>query len=82
MPHVLALAHDCRDAGLRTEYALAAQAVGKQLKLADARKARIAVLIGPDDRARNEVQLKDLTAKEQRSVSRDRSGRRALATRS
>ena len=44
--------------------------MGKQLKLADARKARVAVLIGPDDRARNEVQLKDLTAKAQRSVSR------------
>lgn len=70
LPHVLALAHECRNAGLRTEYALAAQAVGKQLKLADARKARVAVLIGPDDRARNEVQLKDLVAKEQRSVSR------------
>jgi histidyl-tRNA synthetase len=70
LPHVLALAHECRDAGLRTEYALTAQAVGKQLKLADARKARVAVLIGPDDRARNEVQLKDLTAKAQRSVSR------------
>jgi histidyl-tRNA synthetase len=70
LPHVLALAHECRDAGLRVEYALTAQAVGKQLKLADARKARVAVLIGPDDRERNEVQLKDLAAKAQRSVSR------------
>jgi histidyl-tRNA synthetase len=82
LPHVLALAHDCRDAGLRTEYALTAQAVGKQLKLADARKARIAVLIGPDDRARNEVQLKDLIAKEQRSVSRTEAVAALLAARS
>ena len=37
---VLALAHELRDAGLRVEYALGAQAVGKQLKLADARHAR------------------------------------------
>jgi histidyl-tRNA synthetase len=81
LPHVLALAHDCRDAGLRTEYALTAQAVGKQLKLADARKARIAVLIGPDDRARNEVQLKDLIAKEQRSVSRTEAVAALLAAR-
>ncbi len=82
LPHVLALAHECRDAGLRTEYALAAQAVGKQLKLADARRARTAVLIGPDDRARNEVQLKDLIAKEQRSVSRTEAVAALLAARS
>ena len=82
LPHVLSLAHECRDAGLRTEYALTAQAVGKQLKLADARKARTAVLIGPDDRARNEVQLKDLTAKAQRSVSRTDAVAALLAARS
>ena len=81
LPHVLALSHECRDAGLRTEYALTAQAVGKQLKLADARNARVAVLIGPDDRARNEVQLKDLTAKAQRSVSRTEAVAALLATR-
>ena len=38
LPHVLGLAHELRDAGLRVEYALGPQAVGKQLKLADARK--------------------------------------------
>ncbi|TFG46621.1 MAG: histidine--tRNA ligase [Gemmatimonadales bacterium] len=82
LPHVLSLAHECRDAGLRTEYALTAQAVGKQLKLADARKARVAVLIGPDDRDRNEVQLKDLTAKAQRAVSRTEAVAELLAIRS
>jgi len=81
-PHVLALAHQCRDAGLRTEFALTVQAVGKQLKQADARGARVAVLIGPDDRARNEVQIKDLAAKSQRSVSRDDALAALLATRS
>ena len=60
LPHVLALAHELRDAGLRAEYALGAQPVGKQLKLADARNARVAVVIGPDDRARGEVMLKEL----------------------
>ena len=60
LPFVLALAHELRDAGLRAEYALGAQAVGKQLKLADARNARLAVVIGPDDRARGEVMVKDL----------------------
>jgi len=70
LPFVLALAHELRDAGLRTEYALGAQAVGKQLKLADARNARVAVVIGPDDRARGEVMLKDLVGKGQEAVAR------------
>jgi histidyl-tRNA synthetase len=72
LPHILALAHELRDAGLRTEYALGAQAVGKQLKLADARNARVAVVIGPDDRARGEVMLKDLRGKAQEPVARER----------
>jgi histidyl-tRNA synthetase len=71
MPHVLGLARELRDAGLRVEYSLAAQAVGKQLKLADARNARLAVVIGPDDRARGEVMVKDLRRKGQESVRRD-----------
>jgi histidyl-tRNA synthetase len=71
LPHVLGLAHQLRESGLRVEYALAPQAVGKQLKLADARNARLAIVIGPDDRARGEVVVKDLTTKSQRSVTRD-----------
>jgi histidyl-tRNA synthetase len=71
LPHVLGLARELRDAGLRVEYALAPQAVGKQLKLADARSARLAVVVGPDDRARGEVMVKDLRGKTQQSVSRD-----------
>jgi histidyl-tRNA synthetase len=71
LPHVLALAHELRDAGQRVEYALAAQAVGKQLKLADARGARYAAVIGPDDRARGEVMLKDLEGQTQTAVARD-----------
>ena len=72
LPHVLALAHELRDAGLRTEYALGAQSVGKQLKLADARNARIAVVVGPDDRLRGEVMVKDLSENSQVGVGRDR----------
>jgi histidyl-tRNA synthetase len=71
LPHVLALAHELRDAGLRTEYALGPQAVGRQLKLADARNARLAVVIGPDDRARGEVMVKDLAGKGQQAVRRE-----------
>ncbi|HYC33619.1 MAG TPA: histidine--tRNA ligase [Gemmatimonadales bacterium] len=72
LPHVLALAHELRDAGLRAEYALAEQGLGKQLKLADARRARVAVVIGPDDRARGEVMVKDLAGKSQSAVARER----------
>ncbi len=71
IPHVLAMAHQCRDAGVRAEFALGAQPVGKQLKLADARNARLAILIGPDDRARGEVMVKDLGAKTQRALALD-----------
>jgi histidyl-tRNA synthetase len=67
--HVLGLAHRLRDAGLRVEYALSDQAVGKQLKLADGRGARLAVVIGPDDRARGEVMVKDLDDGSQRAVA-------------
>ena len=68
-PHVLRLAHELREAGLRVEYSLRAENLGKQLKLADTRQARVAVVIGPDDRAKGEVQLKDLAGKTQRAVA-------------
>jgi histidyl-tRNA synthetase len=68
---VLALAHQLRDAGLRTEYPLGAQPLGKQLKLAATRQARMAIVIGPDDRARGEVVLRDLDARTQRAIPRD-----------
>ena len=67
---VLGLARELRDARLRVEYALAPQAVGKQLKLADTRGARVAIVVGPDDRARGEVMVKDLRGKGQVSVAR------------
>jgi histidyl-tRNA synthetase len=68
VPHALKLAHDLRDQGYRVEYVLSGGAVGKQLKLADSRNARVAIVIGPDDRARGEVMVKDLAAKTQQSV--------------
>jgi histidyl-tRNA synthetase len=71
LPHVLGLARELRDAGLRVEYALGPQAVGKQLKLADARSARLAIVVGPDDRGRGEVMVKDLRGKGQEAVPRE-----------
>ena len=67
---ILVLARELRDAGLRVEYALAPQAVGKQLKQADTRGARVAIVVGPDDRARGEVMVKDLRGKGQVPVAR------------
>jgi histidyl-tRNA synthetase len=69
VPHALRLAHTLRDRGYRVEYTLSGQAVGKQMKLADARHARVAIVIGPDDRARGEVMIKDLEAKAQQSIA-------------
>jgi histidyl-tRNA synthetase len=71
LAHVVSLAHELRDAGLRVEYALSPQAVGKQLKLADARKARLAVVVGPDEWARGDVMMKDLRSGSQESVPAD-----------
>ncbi len=71
VPHALRIAHLLRDAGFRVEYTLSGQAVGKQMKLADARNARVAIVIGPDDRARGEVMIKDLRLKSQRGVALD-----------
>lgn len=71
---VLQQAHRLRDAGFAVEYALESgePKVGKQLKLAGTRGARLAVVIGPDDRARGEAQCKDLVHKTQVAVPLDR----------
>jgi histidyl-tRNA synthetase len=52
--HLLPLAHRLRDAKLWVEFPVGHASLGKQLKLADARKARFAIVVGPDDRARGE----------------------------
>ncbi|MGH7631939.1 MAG: histidine--tRNA ligase, partial [Gemmatimonadales bacterium] len=79
LPHALSLAHELRDTGVSVEYALAPQPLGKQLKLAGARGARLVVVIGPDDRARGEVIVKDLEAKTQEAVQRSEAVARLAA---
>ncbi len=78
VPHALAIAHELRDAGLACEYSLGGQPLGRQLKLADARGARRVVVIGPDDRARDQVMLKDPTGKSQRAIPRKELGNTLL----
>jgi histidyl-tRNA synthetase len=67
-PSVLRQAHELRDAGVSVEYALKLQSVGKQLKLAAARGARYAVVIGPDERADGVAVVRDLASGEERRV--------------
>ncbi len=67
VPHVLRIAHELRDRGVRVEFALKQQSIAKQLKLAAARPARHAVLIGPDEREAGKAVVRDLeTGKETR----------------
>jgi histidyl-tRNA synthetase len=51
VPEGLRLAQALRGRGYRVEYALRRQALGRQLELANARGARWAVVLGPDERA-------------------------------
>ena len=54
------MADELRAAGLRAEVFIGAGNVTKQMKYADRRNAHIAVLMGSDEMAKNEVTLKDL----------------------
>ncbi len=71
-PAVLALVHECRDAGLGTEFAMGGQSLARQFKLADARGARWVVVMEPDDLGAGGVVIKNLTSGEQRRVDRSR----------
>jgi len=59
---VLALAHELRDRGMRVEFALHEQSVAKQLKLAAARRATWAIIIGPDERQMGGAVLRNLAS--------------------
>lgn len=59
---VLQLAHQLRDRSVRVEFALKEQTIGKQLKLAAARNARVAVIVGPAERASGVVVRRDLVS--------------------
>jgi histidyl-tRNA synthetase len=67
-PTVLRLVHALRGRDIRVEYALSDLKFGKQLELASARRARYAVVLGPEERARGAAVLKDLETRGQREV--------------
>jgi histidyl-tRNA synthetase len=57
---VLALAHELRDRGVAVEYGLRHAALRKQLELAAARRARRAIILGPEERAARVAVVRDL----------------------
>lgn len=72
IPFVLDLAHQLRDANVGVEFSLKVQPVGKQLKLAAARGATHAIIIGPDERNKNEAVIRDLSSGAERRVALNR----------
>ena len=74
LSHVLGLAHQLRDRGVRVEYALKQQSIAKQLKLAAARSARRAIIVGPDERESGQAVVRNLTTGEEEKVSLDSLG--------
>jgi histidyl-tRNA synthetase len=66
----LRLAHDLRAAGLRVDIYPEADKLGKQFKYAASRGVKFVTVMGGDERARGEVQIKDMTSGEQSAVAR------------
>ena len=71
VPQVLNLAHRLRDAGVRVEFGLKQQSIAKQLKLAAARPASRAVIIGPDERASGQAVVRDMAGGVEEKVEID-----------
>jgi histidyl-tRNA synthetase len=66
-----AIARELRDAGLRVDQSvLANKGMGDQLKYADRRGIPFAIILGPDELARDEVSVKNLVSGEQHTISR------------
>lgn len=57
-----------RDAGIDCEFYYEPSKLDKQFKYAAAKNTKLAVILGPDEAKKRKVNLKDLEAKEQRTV--------------
>ena len=67
---MVALAQELRGAGFKVTNHLSAGKLGKQFKFADRIGARLALVVGPDEQANQQVTVKDLKTGEQQTVSR------------
>ena len=68
-PHALSLVGTLRAAGVSAEIDLTGSGLGQQLRMADERGSRVAVICGPDEKANAMAQVKDLTSGVQTSVA-------------
>ena len=72
VPFILKLAHELRDGGVAVEYGLKHQAIRKQLELAAARGAPLAVIVGPDERREGVAVIRNLNGGGERKVPLER----------
>ncbi len=70
LPVAREIARDLRAAGHRTSVPLEPRRLGKELKRADRAGARAVVIVGPEDWARAEVSVRDLSSRDQLTVPR------------
>ncbi|ACJ00928.1 histidine--tRNA ligase [Rhodospirillum centenum] len=70
LPDYLAIGAELRAAGINTEIQLEPAKPKKQFAYADKAGIRFAVIMGPDEKARGEVTVKDMVSGEQAAVAR------------
>lgn len=70
LPHYAALANELRLAGIATELQLEPRKLARQFHYADKAGIRFVAMLGPDERARGVVAVKDLRRGEQFEVAR------------
>lgn len=71
MADSVALARELRAEGLRVDLYPEADKLGKQFKYASSLGVRFVAVVGEEERARDEVSLKDMRLGEQRTLARD-----------
>jgi histidyl-tRNA synthetase len=67
---MVTLSQELRRAGFKVTNNLSAGKLGKQFKYADRIGARLALVVGPDELANQQVTVKDLASGEQQTISR------------
>jgi len=71
LPAAFQLAAELREAGLNVAVYPAVDKLGKQFKYASRVGSKVALVLGPDEIAQNQVAIKDLTTRRQENVARD-----------